>query len=252
MTYNDINAILQNFAKSNMVFSNEYDFQFELAQALQKLSFVKDVKMEVLSLEKDWAEVKLLAKQKQKLSAKTKEYTDIMVETNDGKFYAFELKYKTPDRICVYENTRFGDVVTMVQGAHDINAYAFWHDVERLEKINQRNFSKNIKIEKSFAIFLTNHATYRYNDFSGSSIWKKYSMQEGKVLTTGLLTFRETNEPFYKTSGQSFDAINLTKTYKNLRWENYELGNSDYNDYPNEHKTEHSGFSYLILEVHPI
>jgi hypothetical protein len=97
MTYNEINAILKNFAKSNMVFSNEYDFQFELAQALQKLPCVKDVKMEALSLEMDWTFVKLLAKQKQKLSAKTKEYTDIIVETTNGKFYAFELKYKTPD-----------------------------------------------------------------------------------------------------------------------------------------------------------
>ena len=235
-----------------MVFSNEYDFQFELSQALQKLPCVKDVKMEVLSLETDWLTVKSLAKQKLKLSAKTKEYTDIIVETKNGKFYAFELKYKTPDRICVYENTRFGDVVTMAQGAHDINAYAFWHDVERLENINQRNFSRNIKIEKSFAIFLTNHATYRYNNFSGSSIWEKYSMQEGKALTTGALTFRETNEPFYKTSSQSFVAISLKKSYKNLRWENYELGNSAYNDYSNEHKTEHPGFSYLILEIYPV
>lgn len=245
-----INNIIKEFARNNIVFSNEYDFQFEFAQALQKISFVKDVKMENLSLDIDMKEVKEIAKKKGKLSAKRKEYTDIIVETNDGKFYAFELKYKTPDRICFYENTKYGDVVTMVQGAYDLNAHAFWHDVERLENINNRYLSKSIKIEKGFAIFLTNNIVYKTNDFSGSSIWKKYSMEEGKKLTTGNLGFRELNATVYTTpKGKKYTAVNLRNEYKDLSWQEYELpiyGNI------NMEKTEHPNFYYLILGVDPV
>jgi len=137
----------------------------------------------------------------------------------------------------------------MVQGAQDFNAHAFWHDVSRLEQINKRFFANDITIKKSFAIFLTNYSKYRFNDFSGSPIWKDYSMHDGKPLTTETLYFN-TNQTTYKTKHKSFNAVTLQNKYTNLKWNDYKVKN--YTDYEDKQKSIHPGLSYLILPVTPI
>jgi hypothetical protein len=223
---------------------------------LRSYDFIRSVKLETLTLDTDWKEIEEIAKNKGKISRQQKEYTDIIVQDKNGNYFAFELKYKTADRVCIY-NTKHGKIITMNQGAQNLNAHAFWHDVSRLEHINKRFFTSNIKIKESYAIFLTNYNKYRYSNFNGSQIWKEYAMHDKKPLTTGTLLFNKTKTT-YKLENKEYSAVTLQNSYKNLKWHNYEVttiinNNSiKYDDYEDKQKTISPGLSYLILPIKPI
>ena len=75
-------------------------------------------------------------------------------------------------------------------------------------------------------------------------------MEEGKELTTGLLSFPGLNPTEYTTpKGKKYLAVNLANEYKNLCWKEYKL--PVYSNI-NMEKTEHPNFYYLILEVKPL
>ena len=237
-----IESIINNFAQQGFVFSNEQDFQFELALALRNSKQVKEVKLEALSLPCSWQMIQTNVN----LKRDDKEYTDIIVRKNTGEYIAIELKFKTADKICYYQTTKSGNVATMKQGAHNINAYDFINDIVRLENINGRYFYNGFKVSKGYAILLTNNQNYRYNNFSGSSIWKNYSIDDGKCLS-GTLLFNG-NQQRYITGNRTFDALTLGGLYT-LDWKDYPLPN--YQDYQDIQKSCHPGFSYLIVEVKP-
>ena len=245
MNINVIHNIMEDFARRGYVFSNEQDFQFEFAKALDNLDEVECVKLEALSLTINWQEVQRLANTRGKINRDKKEYTDIVVKLRTGEYIAIELKYKTPERICYYETQQSGKVVTMVQGAYDINAYDFLTDIQRLENINSRYFYNDFVISKGYAIMLTNYSQYRNNDFSGSDIWMNYGLNDRRIITPGLLTFTN-GATMYRTTKRKFKAIELRGTY-NLQWRDYEL--PGYNDYLDTNKSPNPGFSYLAIEV---
>ena len=84
-----LEQILDNFAKQEMIFSNEQDFQFELALELARhKELVADVKLEPLSIDISWSEVLNLSKKGKSLTRKTKQYTDILLQDVDGNFVA--------------------------------------------------------------------------------------------------------------------------------------------------------------------
>lgn len=234
-----LKSIINDFAKQNIVFSNEQDFQFEMALALSKNKQIKKVKLEMLSLEYDWEEVKRIAIKKGKIPQDKKEYHDLFVELIDGTCVIVELKYKTPDKICLYE-TKDGNVITMNQGAQDENAYAFIDDIRRLEHINERYLPNNKKIDKAYAVFLTNFKKYRYG-FDGD-IWGNYSVEENKIIQ-GMLYFGKNS-----LEHRGRKAINLLGSYK-LEWNNYPLNN--YQDYKDLKNGYCPGFSYTIVEIKP-
>lgn len=239
-----LEQILDNFAKQEMIFSNEQDFQFELALELARhKELVADVKLEPLSIDISWSEVLNLSKKGKSLTRKTKQYTDILLQDVDGNFVAIELKYKTPNKICCYTTQNNNHFVTMSQGAYDFGVYDFLKDVERLEHINERHFAKDIKITQAFAIMLTNDKNYRFNDFSRSKIWMNYGIFENAVLPKGTLTF--CGQTQYKTKHRTFDAITLKNTYV-CNWRNYPLKN--YHNYYSKQNPS-PGFSYLVLPI---
>lgn len=88
-----------------------------------------------------------------------KEYIDMMLEI-DGKKVAIELKYKTRE-------TAGKDYIT--QGGQSDGKFHFFKDIERLERLKTPKGGK-AKIDKGFAIFITNDHLY----------WNK--VQEGKPV----------------------------------------------------------------------
>ncbi|MBO5578119.1 MAG: hypothetical protein J5955_03330 [Bacilli bacterium] len=260
-----IKEIINNFAEQGIVFSNEQDFQFEMALALKTGNYgIKNVKLETISLEEDWNEIERKVLNRKKLNRQIKQYHDILVELSDDEYALIELKYKTPSKLCFYETSQ-GKTITFVQGDYNIGAYDFLEDIHRLETINNRYMSNDIqkKIKKSYAVFLTNDKNYRYNDFAKQregkvqSPWVNYSICEGKIIKDGRIPFIINNreETKYTTpKGKCFDSISLKNKYGPFNWQNYELPN--YNNYEDKKVNRKSctcpGFSYLIVEVKPI
>ncbi len=241
MNMNDIYKIMDSLASDGKAFSNEQDFQFEFARALNP--FVTEIKLEALSLDQNWAAVKSLADSKRKIGKQAKEYTDIIAKTKDGKYIAIELKFKTPDKLCYYETAQSGRVLTMIQDAHFKGAYQFINDVFRLEQINQRHFCKEFDVSKGYAILLTNNHHYRYNDFSTN-----YAVSEGKTLGPGILKYDKGDPQFLR---RQYPEIQLSGQYT-MKWKDYALmglNGQKYNDYEDKYKTPYPGFSYLVIEV---
>lgn len=259
-----IKDIIIDFAKQELVFSNEQDFQIEMALALKTGKYgVKDVKLEIISLNETWEDVKKKVQNKEKIDRQIKQYHDILVKFSDDEYVLIELKYKTPSKLCFYKTKR-GEMITFAQGVYDIGAYDFLKDISRLETISERHMPGEIqkKIKKSYAVLLTNDKNYRYNRFDRKkkngtqSPWINYSIHDNKEFEKGRLYFliNKKNESAYKTpNGRHFDSIDLNNDYK-FEWCNYEL--AGYNNYEDKKVKRKSctcpGFSYLIVEVKPL
>ena len=245
-------SIIGDFAKNGFVFSNEQDFQFQLALALKNNKYkitdnktinIQNVFLEVPSFNEDIEKTidKLKKKKAKKDNKKTniKEYTDIIIELTDGKnvFYnAIELKYKTSYTPFIYK-TKSGESLVMGQGAYDIGSYLYIKDIFRLEDINNRYFAKKMNITKCYAILLTNEKHYR-NGFK-SDIWSKCNLKEDATLENTIsLNLSDDNRDKYK----SYQPISLLGKYElKNKWHDYSLTVS--NDAPN--------FSFLIVEITP-
>lgn len=246
--------MIKNFAEKGIVFSNEQDFQFEMALALKdskEFPEVLDVKLESVSLDIPWSNVIKCAKNNENITQDHKEYHDILVKIKDGdknKNIAIELKYKCPYRICYYM-IGGNEMVTFRQGAYDEGAYGFIKDISRLENINHRYKANNVKVDVCYAIMLTNDWNYRDNDFSRTRLNKhspymNYSIKHGKQLKSGTLKFVDTDDP---NEYKGKNAIHLLKDY-NLIWETYGLPKSGC---WNDKKSYMPDFSFLIVEVKP-
>lgn len=251
-------STINNFADNGIVFSNEQDFQFQLALALKGQKYnengtevtIKDVFLEVASFDHEISETIERLRKKQKKGdnekeSKTKEYTDLILELDDGKnitHVAIELKYKTPYSPYIYETSK-GKTLLMGQGAYDIGAYLFLKDIARLENIKKRYFVKEMNITKCYAIMLTNENHYR-NGFD-SKIWKSCNINEKanlqRTIALDLSSIGEDDEK--KKKYQSYKSISLNGYYelKNM-WHDYHLLNKN-GDAPD--------FSFLIVEIQP-
>lgn len=231
--------IINGFAKDGKVFSNEQDFQFELALALKKEAEVEDVKLEAISFTKNLGSLTVQDDGSLKVDKTQREYTDLIVKTKDGLYYAIELKFKGADKPYLYNSRAFGNVAVLKHGAEYFNAYRFLNDVSRLERINGRLFANDIRIEKGYAVLLTNNSKYKESDFGGSEIWREYSLRGGQKAKHGLLRIRNSEEKYL-----SFEPLNLNGNYT-FKWNTYELDpQTMLND-----KTP--GFSFLVVEVDP-
>lgn len=231
-----LERLIQKLTEEDKIFSNEQDFQFELGLLLQKEPTVSLVKLEAMSLNEVWQKGKNYPRD-------SKEYTDILVKTVDGKWYAIELKNKNVGKTCMYECEAFGKVVVMAQGAEYANSYAFWKDVERLEKINSRHFANEIKIEKGFAIFLTNDRKYRAEPFNEH--WKNFSMNDGLNVGSGNFCPQKP----VSIGKNKLKAPEIRNSYK-LEWHDYDVEKYKYDEKASRNSMP--GFSYLLLEVDPV
>lgn len=231
--------IINGFARDGKVFSNEQDFQFELALALKNEAETEEVKLEAVSFEKSLGSLTVQDDGSLKVDKTKREYTDLIVKTKDGLYYAIELKFKGADKPYLYNSRAFGNVAVLKHGAEYFNAYRFLNDVSRLERINGRLFANNIIIEKGYAILLTNNSKYKESAFEGSEIWVNYSLINDRTVGQGLLRIRNSEEKYL-----SFEPLNLNGNYT-FKWNTYELvPQTMLND-----KTP--GFSFLVVEVDP-
>lgn len=231
--------IINGFARDGKVFSNEQDFQFELALALKNEAEVEEVKLEAISFEKSLGSLTVQDDGSLKVDKTKREYTDLIVKTKDGLYYAIELKFKGADKPYLYNSKAFGNVAVLKHGAEYFNAYRFLNDVSRLERINGRLFANNITIEKGYAVLLTNNNKYKESDFSGSEIWRNYSLINGRTVKHGLLRIRNSEEKYL-----SFEPLNLNGNYT-FEWNDYKLESDAMLN------VKAPGFSFLVVEVDP-
>lgn len=160
-----LDAIMRYFANKRILFTNEAQFQLDLAVLLERIpSFKGHVKLEVVSCGMAspyfkagglWSKTKNIVNYPLKKSGEPKwekYYTDIVIENPDDKEgdIAIELKYKTmdvADCLCPKEMSqlqkinnvtyRIGEEMIPVfsQGAADLGSYQYLEDIERLERL---------------------------------------------------------------------------------------------------------------------
>lgn len=231
-------SIINGFAKDGKVFSNEQDFQFELALALKKEKEVTNVKLEAISFAKNLGSLTIQGDGSLKVDKAQRGYTDLIIKTKDGLYYAIELKFKGADRPYLYNSKAFGDVAVLRHGAANINSYFFLKDIARLEEINNRLFPRDIKISKGFAIMLTNNKTYWKSGF-GNSMWREFSVKEGRTIDNSILSLHRNDDKYRR-----YKDLEIKGSYR-FNWEDYDLeSDAMLND-------KAPGFSFLIVEVDP-
>ena len=162
----ELDAIISGFGTEGRIFSNEEQFQFELALAIER-KYQKDekgypkVRLEVLSCSEPLETIAELSKEE-----RDKMYTDIVVDISDDESIAIELKYKTigSSKTKFYEYATNGrKTVVFHQGANNIGRYLFLKDVERLEKlVNGKGFDTGFggKVVRGYAIIISNDDSY--------------------------------------------------------------------------------------------
>lgn len=174
----ELDGIISDFGNEGRIFSNEEQFQFELALEIER-KYQKDekgypkVRLEVLSCPKDEQIQVAQMDESQKKDKKIKKmYTDIVIDIDDVHSIAIELKYKTwadnKDKRIEYSIGK-NTYVVFHQGAPNIGCYQYLEDVARLEELvgiaNQKHEfdscnSGTRKVVCGFAIIITNDETY--------------------------------------------------------------------------------------------
>lgn len=267
----DLKDIIRNFANSEIIFSNEEQFQFLLAIELNKKGY--NVSLEVLSIDNT-----------------EKMYTDIVVKNDDGTYTAIELKYKLQEKNLVYTTNTSHTYHTFKQGANNNGRYAYLQDVERLERlIHNRvttsdpahenitfNFDSSKKVTKGYAIIISNdqnywtstnglssnfsledgttipHGTHGWKiKLDSSGLWISGKTANGKyhsIITVDTAHLRY-NYMLQKNNKTDLDYVILDNDY-DCKWEDYNPKIALCRDYNSKKQLNGNyEFKYLILEV---
>ena len=174
-----LETAINTLASKGKIYSNESQFQFDLAWELRKQGL--NIELEVLSANCTPDRFANLPKEERK-----KYYSDIVVKDGD-EYIAIELKYKTPDvgRLIRYECNGKNHYLA-AQGAENMNSYLFWKDVERLENMVIHeiplNFDGSKKIKKGYAVLLTNDSFYWDENNRGVSLANAFFLTKGREV----------------------------------------------------------------------
>ena len=279
MSFNKVilQQAIDNLAATGKVYSNESQFQFDLAWELHKSGFC--VELEVLSCNRLITDfVKLKKDEKQKY------YTDIMVKDEDGSYVAIELKYKTVEENIEY-TTQSGKWIAFSQGAENQGAYYFWKDVQRLEDlVNNRvplNFDDSKRVSRGYAVLLTNSSKYWY--YNSSSTAREFFPAIGRTFANSLCWYikydtannarvdgkRKTDGNIIEIKLSDAEKVEKYKTAKEKTADrlpikltgSYTIGNNDWIKYDcgimassvisgsANKNSKNDEFKYLIIEV---
>lgn len=122
-----------------------------------------------------------------------------------------ELKYKTKQAIV--EDAVFGETLELkTQGAHDRAHYRFLRDIERIERIVDKQG------RYGYAILLTNDSNY-WTPPTGQALYDEFRIHEGREFGGGELTWREQRN--WMSKGGEEAPINLAGRYVS-EWSDYE------------------------------
>lgn len=243
-------------ANNGRMFTNEKQFQFELAILLkEKLNSNVEVVLEKLVSNLD--------------DNNKKCYVDIVVFCKD-ECVPIELKYKTTSKKIEYVHSSGYSITTANQGACDIGCYDFLKDVKRIERIvNGTEIieykGKAYSAQKGFSIMLTNEKNYYcpieklkgakldgngyyYHLYKGE---KKYYYWQNFSLTNGKNSRKVYKWLSARTGKELKEGENTTddrKTAIELSFkEPYVFNWIDY--CPNGYQPSTYPFKYLIVEV---
>lgn len=233
-TIDTIKSILKNFANNGILFSNERQFQLELAFELRKHY---NVYLEML----DYSDTE-------------KKYVDIVVDVGNNELVTIELKYTTRDRNILYKTSN-RDVYTFKQGSNDTRCFDYLNDVMRLESLlNTSNVFglKGKKIIKGFAVIMTNDNYYKLDGIKRKNGYETGEYTKYKQVALNESRIINANETLtIDTSGYKNKQIVLNNSYT-CHWEKYELNATlqlDNNGTEKEYETY--PFRYMIFEINP-
>lgn len=271
------NAV-KKLASKGRIYSNESQFQFDLARELSKSGFC--VELEVLSCNIPIANFVKLDKEEKK-----KYYTDIVVKDDEGNYVAVELKYKTVE-VNIEYTTQSGKWIAFSQGAENQGAYYFWKDVQRLEDlVNNKvplNFDNSKLVSRGYAVLFTNSS--KFWNYNSSSTAREFFPAIGQTFANDLCWYAKYNTTnnqrvHGKTNiGGSIKEIRLdckqkVKQYKPQKGtvddylpielkDSYTIVNNDWIDYScgitacrdingtKNGQYKYDEFKYLIIEIH--
>lgn len=227
--------ILDTFAADGILFSNERQFQLELAWKLKEAGY--KVYLEMLDTSSD-----------------DKKYIDIAIDIGDQQFVVVELKYTTRQKDMQY---KIADKIipTFAQGAGDIRRYDYLKDVQRIETLLSKQETDlfgipKARVKKGYAIIMTN-----------DKYWEKDGIHNGKetcyfhvALNHGRKIPAKENLTF-KIGDEERAPIHLENEYI-CNWKKYNLPETTCIHYmtPSGQKKDDVSYSnyefqYMILEV---
>ena len=256
--YDELDSIISGFGTEGRIFSNEEQFQFELAWKLKEAGY--NVRLEVLSIPKaNEEEAEEVFNQASK-QERDKMYTDIVVDINDSESIAIELKYKTLGGKGAKgeKGSKYFDYVTNTgtyrvfnQGASNLGCAYYLADVARIERLidlSDRNNGfngfdlchpkKHRRVVQGYAIIITNDKSY-WEPHKDNTDAKIFSLSKGDS-SKGKGEYKKiVREGKSDKDGTQYPEIDLRNTYT-FNWQPY---------YPQ--KGEAPEFQYLKLSIPP-
>jgi hypothetical protein len=165
-------------------------------------------------------------------------YLDLLISL-EGKNYGFEFKYLTRklELKQIHENFELKN-----QGAQDVLRFNFRKDIYRLELLKNNALKSNIKIDKGFAILLTNDHLLYNDDKSDSGIDKEYRFHNSRPI--GIRG--EDAKWNKKTENQSWVHQKQFNIKLPLRSQGYAI---NWENYTNIEGVENGEFKYCVVEI---
>ena len=238
-----IDEIMQSFTREKRVFTNEAQFQFELAMQLQLKGY--RVLFEVPSVDQKGR----------------KSYTDLVIDLGNKEYIAIELKYKTVEKpasssvngfdrdIGAFSYGTYKGIPQFIypQGAVDEGSYNFLKDVERLERLVDKdiifNYDEANEVREAYAIIIANSkrgsgAAYwadrsskaESNSARKAPKWIDYNLGQERRITGKLAS--------WSSGKRVYDSIKLNYKYV-CNWEEF---------YTDDEKTDYP-LKYLIFDI---
>lgn len=190
----ELKKIIQSLANNGKIFSNEKQFQIELAWAI--LHQLPDCEVYLESM----------------IRLGIKEYTDIVVALN-GKYYPIELKYRLADRSVVY-TVGEESYYTNKQGATDEGTLYYVKDIERLERLKTEAFQGNT-FGQGYAIMISNNPLFWKKDEDPSKDEMRFQKGHSLIDKKCIPALYQ-----YSAKEEKKKKIKLRKPYK-IEWHDF-------------------------------
>ena len=218
----DIKKVIDKLKAKKKIFSCEAEFQLEMAIV------IKETYGENVTVRLEYAIDSGIETSETNPGKHKKMYIDILVKIGND-WFPIELKYKTKgkngsDYEVEYEDEEYN---LKDQGARNLNCYAYWKDIERIEDLRGE---KMPYFKEGYAIFLTNDEGYKELPKDENVDYADFSLKENKAIKR-TMSWKKTSE----------DGIELKGDYS-TKWD-------DFLTIINEKDKKEIKFYYLINKI---